>query len=254
MRKIFVSLLVYFLSALSVFAITNSETSFDIVAYRVGGEGEGPFFYIVDALNNSLENVDPSPSGDSVDQYSRDMTEHVSDFLASSLDMDNEDNVLFSFRIEGTTLGSYYVAAAVTEFYPVGEIAEGEEFEPITGSFAFDNMDIRFNRSHTETSGDVSISNKGYDGTKKNTLPAKATSINTTAITDDSGNFALDTNGSNYSSAWWSITSTSLDNTPSSDYWICRGALRFQIDEQEYVASPNGTYRTTVIVEWGTIS
>lgn len=245
MRKITILFIVLLLPVMTLMAsLDRTETSFDIVAYRVGQrEEKGPYFYVVDALNNSLENVSSTGESEEIDSYSRDMTGYLSDYLASSLDKDNGSNVLFSFRVEGNTTGTYYVTTAVSDFFPVD--SNNENAAPISGSYAFDNFDVRFNRSGSQSS--IPADGYGYDGNIKETLETNTGTI--TPVATNKGYYNAIQSSDSFASAWWTIK----DN-PTGDYWICRGAVRLQIDESEYVLAPNGTYRTTVVIEWGTIS
>ena len=51
MRKFICIFLAFMLLLTNLNAVEaeKEETSFEIVAYRVGGNGPGPFFYVVDA-------------------------------------------------------------------------------------------------------------------------------------------------------------------------------------------------------------
>ena len=136
MRKIIIYFAVFLSILFPLSAADSSEASFEILAYRVGGEGEGPYFYVVDALSSSLQNL---ASG-----TVKDMTSYVSSFLgnsSTSADVDYLGSVILSFRVEGSALGTYYVSATVTDFALTSE-NELENTSTIKGRYAFDNFDI----------------------------------------------------------------------------------------------------------------
>ena len=236
MRKITLFILLSSLLIISVHAdSTPTYKDFDIVAYRVGGDGTGPFFYVIDALSDSLLNQE---QGGTDFSNSKNITERVSNYLGSS--EGDPNTVLVSFRMEGTTLGTYYVAAST---------------KTIKTRYKFDNFDITFNDTHTTTdgSGFVHAENYNYDHSAKTGASELLGSSRLTNSEQESTD-KID-NSSSYTAAWWTITSDNKTNySRSSDYWICRGAMKVLIDEKDYVAADNGTYRATVVVEWGTIS
>lgn len=236
MRKLICILLSFILLLTNLNAV---ETSFEIVAYRVGGEGKGPFFYVVDALNNSLENMTAGES--------RSIDSLLSNYIGTELSESDPNNILLSFRVEGQTLGSYYVKLAVSHFALMQESEKGLERVPdgnqISGHYMIDNLDLRFNDSNSTEMDGV--------GTAKIT---EKTSNETQKDTKDTVDYdAADL--SNASVVTWTIADNNQNDGIdfSSDYWICRGAVRLQIDENEYNNAPIGTYQTKVIVEWGTI-
>ena len=256
MRKT-VFLLLFLLVLIPMYAVDDTsrqvtKTGFDIAAYRVGGDGEGPFFYVIDALDDSLMNQEQVISDFT---NSKDITNHIPDYLG--LTNGKPNNVLLSFRMEGTTLGTYYVAASVTDFVRYDE--DGNvvaDSAPVATSYAFDNFDVTFNDTHTTTdgSGAVHLSNYNYDKDTKTEAPVISESFVrlTSANQESSTEIAK---GNNYTSAWWTVSSDNEEANPSSsDYWICRGAMKVLIDRDDYTAADNGLYRATVIVEWGTIS
>ena len=116
-------------------------------------------------------------------------------------------------------------------------------------------MDIRFNDTHEETdgSGKLYISTKDYDGKDSSDLSKgvrKTLGEGTTSVTPILSDSSISEN-EGYLSARWTVSST--DGTAvASDYWICRGAVLLLIDETGYEDAV-GTFRTNVIVEWGTI-
>ena len=252
MRKITLFILLSSLLIISVHAdSTPTYKDFDIVAYRVGGDGTGPFFYVIDALSDSLLNQE---QGGTDFSNSKNITERVSNYLGSS--EGDPNTVLVSFRMEGTTLGTYYVAASMTKFELDGEAEkEGSVSKTIKTRYKFDNFDITFNDTHTTTdgSGFVHAENYNYDHSAKTGASELLGSSRLTNSEQESTD-KID-NSSSYTAAWWTITSDNKTNySRSSDYWICRGAMKVLIDEKDYVAADNGTYRATVVVEWGTIS
>ncbi len=236
MRKLICILLSFILLLTNLNAV---ETSFEIVAYRVGGEGKGPFFYVVDALNNSLENMTAGES--------RSIDSLLSNYIGTELSESDPNNILLSFRVEGQTLGSYYVKLAVSHFALMQESEKGLERVPdgnqISGHYMIDNLDLRFNDSNStemDGAGTAKITEKTSNETQKDTKDT---------VDYDAADL------SNASVVTWTIADNNQNDGIdfSSDYWICRGAVRLQIDENEYNNAPIGTYQTKVIVEWGTI-
>lgn len=231
------------------------ERQMEILAYRVGGEAEGPYFYFIDALSDSLLNQSDSTEPD--------ITGYMDRFLGD-LNSSDPSSTLASFRVEGKGTGSFYVAVAVTDFYQVEDGSPVSGGKTIKGEYRFDHMDIRFNDTHEETdgSGKLSISSKYYDG-KDSSDPSKGvrqtlgggtfTTEYLSAISDVtpilSGSSISENDG--YLSARWTVSSPD-GTTVASDYWICRGAVLLLIDETGY-ENAVGTFRTNVIVEWGTI-
>ena len=255
MRKIttLLFLMVFIIEGMFSVAVPTraADTSFDIAAYRVGSDGEWPTIHIVDALNNSLLNME----SDEV----RSIDDLLDNYLGKSLSLDDNSNVLLSFRIEGTTLGTYYVAVAVSDFYN----SDSSAF--IKGQYSLDNLNIVFNDSYSSVQDGANhtiVSNTGSDEDIKNTVSPSTEKLSTA----QSGTNAVQTS-SDYASAWWTIADNpndSVNATKSSDYWICRGAIRLQINEDDpdsednnnygYNNAPIGVYKTNVIIEWGTIS
>lgn len=237
MRKFICILLAFMLLLTNLNAVEaeKEETSFEIVAYRVGGVGAGPFFYVVDALNNSLENM--------TEGESRSIDSLLSNYIGTELSKSDPNNILLSFRVEGQSLDSYYVKLAVSDFALMQEGENGLERvtngAEIGGSYMIDNLDLRFNDSNStemDGAGTAKITEKTSNEVIKETVKYDAADHLTSAPI---------------------VTWTIADNNPndgidfSSDYWICRGAVRLQIDETEYNNAPIGTYQTKVIVEWG---
>lgn len=240
MRKFICILLAFMLLLTNLNAVEAAKESFEIVAYRVGGNGAGPFFYVVDALNNSLENMKVGES--------RSIDSLLSNYIGTGLSESDPNNILLSFRVEGQTLGSYYVKLAVSNFALMQESENGLERVPagnqndnqISGNYMIDNLDLRFNDNNsTEMDG---------KGTAKITEKTSDEITRGTVDYDDEDNHLT-----NAPIVTWTIA----DNNPyddikySSDYWICRGAVRLQINESKYNEAPIGTYQTKVIVEWG---
>lgn len=238
MRKFICILLAFMLLLTNLNAVEaeKEETSFEIVAYRVGGKGAGPFFYVVDALNNSLENMTVGES--------RSIDSLLSNYIGTGLSESDPNNILLSFRVEGQTLGSYYVKLAVSDFALMQESENGLERvtngAEIGGQYMIDNLDLRFNDNNsTEIDGEgtAKITEKTSDEASKETVD-------------------YDTDPPDLTSApivTWTIAGNDSTINFSSDYWICRGAVRLQINETEYNNAPIGTYQTRVIVEWGAI-
>ena len=229
------------------------ERQMEILAYRVGGEADGPYFYFIDALSDSLINQSAITEPD--------ITGYMDRFLGD-LNSSDPSSTLASFRVEGKGTGSFYVAVAVTDFYQVEDGSPVSGGKTIKGEYRFDHMDIRFNDTHEETdgSGKLYISTKDYDGKDssdlskgvRKTLGGATTeelsaSSDVTPILSDS---SISEN-EGYLSARWTVSSTD-GTTVASDYWICRGAVLLLIDETGYEDAV-GTFRTNVIVEWGTI-
>ena len=239
MRKFICILLAFMLLLTNLNAVEagKEETSFEIVAYRVGGDGAGPFFYVVDALNNSLENMTAGES--------RSIDSLLSNYIGTGLSESDPNNILLSFRVEGQTLGSYYVKLAVSHFALMQESENGLERVPagnqISGKYMIDNLDLRFNDNNStemDGAGTARITRKTSDENQRDTAdydtPDTSVLANAPIVT-------------------WTIADndgTDGINSPS-DYWICRGAVRLQIDESKYNEAPIGTYQTKVIVEWG---
>lgn len=222
------------------------ERQMEILAYRVGGEAEGPYFYFIDALSDSLINQSAITEPD--------ITGYMDRFLGD-LNSSDPSSTLASFRVEGKGTGSFYVAVAVTDFYQVEDGSPVSGGKKINGEYKFDHMDIRFNDTHEETdgSGKLYISTKDYDGKDSSDLSKgvrKTLGEGTTSVTPILSDSSISEN-EGYLSARWTVSST--DGTAvASDYWICRGAVLLLIDETGYEDAV-GTFRTNVIVEWGTI-
>ena len=252
MRKLSIFILLIALLISPVIAADGTypaqEKQMEILAYRVGGEADGPYFYFIDALSDSLLNQSDSTEPD--------ITGYMDRFLGD-LNFSDPSSTLASFRVEGKGTGSFYVAVAVTDFYQVEDGSPVSGGKTIKGEYRFDHMDIRFNDTHEETdgSGKLHISTKDYDGKDssdylkgvRQTLGGDTTSV--TPILSDSSISEND----GYLSARWTVSSTDGTSTSvASDYWICRGAVLLLIDETGY-EDVVGTFRTNVIVEWGTI-
>ena len=222
------------------------ERQMEILAYRVGGEADGPYFYFIDALSDSLINQSAITEPD--------ITGYMDRFLGD-LNSSEPSSTLASFRVEGKGTGSFYVAVAVTDFYQVEDGSPVSNGKKINGEYKFDHMDIRFNDTHEETdgSGKLYISTKDYDGKDSSDLlkgVRKTLGEGTTSVTPILSDSSISEN-EGYLSARWTVSST--DGTDvASDYWICRGAVLLLIDETGYEDAV-GTFRTNVIVEWGTI-
>lgn len=234
MRKFICILLAFMLLLTNLNAVEaeKEETSFEIVAYRVGGDGAGPFFYVVDALNNSLENMTAGES--------RSIDSLLSNYIGTGLSESDPNNILLSFRVEGQSLGSYYVKLAVSDFALMKEGENGLERvtngNEISGKYMIDNLDLRFNDNNsTEMDG---------AGTAKITYKF-SNEESTDTVDYDTGSVPSS------NSVEWTIAGNDSTINYSSDYWICRGAVRLQIDESKYNEAPIGTYQTKVIVEWG---
>lgn len=236
MRKFICILLAFMLLLTNLNAVEaeKEETSFEIVAYRVGGDGAGPFFYVVDALNNSLENMTAGES--------RSIDSLLSNYIGTGLSESDPNNILLSFRVEGQSLGSYYVKLAVSDFALMKEGENGLERvtdgAQIGGRYMIDNLDLRFNDNNStemDGAGTAKITGKTSDENPRETVDYDEADLTDAPI----------------------VTWTIADNDQtdginfSSDYWICRGAVRLQIDESKYNEAPIGTYQTKVIVEWG---
>lgn len=259
MRKLSIFILLIALLISPVIAADGTypaqERQMEILAYRVGGKEDGPYFYFIDALSDSLLNQSASTEPD--------ITGYLDRFLGD-LNSSDPSSTLASFRVEGKGTGSFYVAVAVTDFYQVENGKPVSEGTTIKGEYRFDHMDIRFNDTHEETdgSGKLYISTKDYDGkdssdylkgVRKTLGGGTTTAVSAISEVDPilSGTSISENEG--YLSARWTVSSEDgTDTAVASDYWICRGAVLLLIDETGYEDAV-GTFRTNVIVEWGTI-
>ena len=176
---------------------------------------------------------------------SRSIDSLLSNYIGTELSESDPNNILLSFRVEGQTLDSYYVKLAVSHFALMQESEKGLERvsngNQISGNYMIDNLDLRFNDNNStemDGAGTAKITGKTSDENPRET--ADYDTPDTSVLADAP-----------------IVTWTIADNDQtdgidfSSDYWICRGAVRLQIDETEYNNAPIGTYQTRVIVEWG---
>ena len=261
MRKLSIFILLIALFISPVIAADGTypaqERQMEILAYRVGGEADGPYFYFIDALSDSLLNQSASTEPDITGYMDR---------VLGDLNSSDPSSTLASFRVEGKGTGSFYVAVAVTDFYQVENGNPVSEGTTIKGEYRFDHMDIRFNDTHEETdgSGKLYISTKDYDGKDSSDLSkgvrktlggGTTTAEGLSAIIEVTPTLSDSSISENegYLSARWTVSSKDGTATDvASDYWICRGAVLLLIDETGYEDAV-GTFRTNVIVEWGTI-
>ena len=216
MKKL-ITLIILLVPLFTVDAVTSDTASFMIRAYKVGTQNESYLdMGVYDALTGTLRTVNSS--------YNKiDLTPYTNDLKSNSIGTSSsvepyDEHVIFSFRVNGNSIGTFKCTVNIGAFE-----LKTDKSETLTAYYEMRDVSCIF------------LTNYSTTGTKGGTTEITST---TNSVTISNSNSVTPI------SVTWKVSgSKDLEN------WRMQGSVGMAITKNEYSSAANGIYEATVTIK-----